>query len=186
MLETERLCLRHWREADLEPYAAMMADPEVGYWLAGTMSREQCAAQIGRIETHFAARDFGLYAVERKADRMFLGFTGLITLGDSFKATPLAGGVEIGWRLARQAWGGGYATEAARAALAEGFGRLGLGRIIAITTVTNQRSRAVMERIGLVRDVAADFDHPDLPGDHPLVRHVVYKKTAPGRGLAEA
>ena len=179
MLQTERLILRRWRSADLEPYAAMMADPEVGYWLAGTMTRDQCEAQIARFEAQFEARGFGLNAVERKADGAFLGFTGLAVTGATFAGTPVAGTVEIGWRLARHAWGAGYASEAARAVLAAAFGQLGLLEIVSFTAVGNVRSRAVMRRIGLAHDPKRDFDHPNLAADHPLLRHVVYAKTAP-------
>jgi ribosomal-protein-alanine N-acetyltransferase len=174
VIETERLVLRPWREADRPPYRAMMADPEVGYWLGGTRSGEEADAQIDRFEAQLAARGLGFLAMERRSDGAFLGAAGLLALTPE---NPLAPGVEIGWRLARDAWGAGYATEAARALLADGFDRLGLAEIVAFTTRTNARSRAVMERLGFARHAERDFDHPSLAADHPLRPHVVYVLT---------
>ncbi len=175
MIKTERLILRRWRDEDREPYAAVMADPEVGYWLAGTQTRDQAFAAIRRFDDEYVARGYGFLAIERKEDGAFLGAVELTHLRDGF---PNAPGMEIGWRLARQAWGFGYAAEASRALLADGFGRLGISEIIAFTAETNARSRAVMERLGMVRDESRDFDHPALAADHPLLRHVVYAAAA--------
>lgn len=120
----------------------------------------------------WAANGFGLWAVERLADGMFLGFTGLSRPSFEAHFTPA---VEIGWRLARHAWGHGYATEAARASVAFGFETVGLDEIVSFTVPANVRSRAVMERIGMRHDPADDFDHPKLPEGHPLRRHVLYR-----------
>jgi RimJ/RimL family protein N-acetyltransferase len=176
MIETERLILRPWRGADIAPYAAMMADPEVGYWLGGTRSGDEANAQIDRFDAHLAAQGFGLMAIERRSDGAFLGAAGLEALTPD---SPLAPGVEIAWRLARAAWGAGYATEAARAVLDDGFGRLGLREIVAFTANSNVRSRAVMERLGFTRSPDRDFDHPALAADHPLRPHVVYALARP-------
>jgi len=172
VIETERLILRSWRDADQEPYAAMMADPEVGYWLGATLSRAEADAQVDRFMASAAAVEPGFLAVERRSDGVFLGAACLRTVvGDDH---PMTGHVEIGWRFARVAWGSGYATEAARALLELGFQRLGLAEIVSFTAVSNVRSRAVMERLGLTRQPDRDFDHPALAADHPLKSHVVY------------
>ncbi|GIH24196.1 N-acetyltransferase [Acrocarpospora phusangensis] len=171
-LSTERLLLRRWRDSDREPFAALNADPEVMEHFPATMTREQSDLLVDRIEAGFEARGFGLWAVEVAATGEFVGFTGLAIPG--FRP-----GVEIGWRLARSAWGYGYATEAARAVLAEGFRLHGLKEIISFTAVGNLRSRAVMTRIGMTYDPADDFDHPSVPADHQVRRHVLYRISAP-------
>jgi RimJ/RimL family protein N-acetyltransferase len=127
---------------------------------------------LDRVEEHWAMHGFGLWAVERLRDDEFLGFTGLSTPSFDAAFTPA---VEVGWRFAYHAWGHGYATEAARAALAFGFARLGLQEIVSFTTVANVRSRRVMERLGMRHDPADDFDHPRLDEGHPLRRHVLYR-----------
>ena len=175
MIQTERLILRQWREEHREPYAAMMADPEIGYWLAGTQTRDQSLAAIDRFQAELDANGFGMMAAERRNDGAFIGAVELELLKPSM---PIAPGHEIGWRFARHAWGCGYASEAARALLADGFERLGLAEILAFTAVSNTRSRAVMERIGMRHQASRDFDHPALAADHPLLRHVVYVATA--------
>ncbi|HLZ84380.1 MAG TPA: GNAT family N-acetyltransferase [Caulobacteraceae bacterium] len=175
MIETARVILRGWREADRVPYAAMMADPEVGDWLGGVLTEAQADAQVDRFIAGPAARGPGWLAIERRDDGAFLGAG---CLREVFLEHPLAGEVEIGWRLARSGWGAGYATEAARALLDHGFTQLRLPEIIAFTAVANARSRAVMERLGLERRPARDFDHPALDVGHPLRRHVVYATTA--------
>ncbi|GAA4596842.1 GNAT family N-acetyltransferase [Planotetraspora phitsanulokensis] len=170
MLETERLTLRRWREGDLEPFAALNADPVVMEHFPSALSREQSDAMVRRIEAGFEDRGFGLWAVE--ADGTFLGFTGLSVPRFTAAFTPC---VEIGWRLARHAWGYGYATEAAMAVLEDAFGRLGLAEVVSFTAVGNVRSQAVMRRIGMSHDPAGDFDHPALAEDSPLRRHVLYR-----------
>ncbi len=171
MIETERLILRPWRDTDRAPYAAMMADPEVGYWLGATLSREESDAQIDRFMAANADREPGFLAMERRGDGAFLGAACLRPVPGGH---PMVGTVEVGWRMARNAWGSGYATEAARILLAEGFSRLDLGEIVSFTAVSNLRSRAVMERLGFARSPDRDFDHPALAPDHPLRAHVVY------------
>ena len=169
MLSTDRLVLRRWTPQDLAPFAALNADPEVMEFFPATLTREESDALVSRIEQRFDEEGFGFWVVEHEGK--FLGFTGLTRPKFEAHFTPA---VEVGWRFARPAWGHGFATEAARAALAFGFDTLGLDEIVAMTTVGNQRSRAVMRRLGMAHDPADDFDHPNLPG-HPLERHVLYR-----------
>ncbi|GAA0988306.1 GNAT family N-acetyltransferase [Acrocarpospora macrocephala] len=172
VFSTERLILRRWRDVDREPFAALNADPQVMEHFPARLTREESDLLVDRIEAGFEARGFGLWAVEIAATGEFIGFTGLAVPG--FRP-----GVEIGWRLARSAWGYGYASEAARAVLAEGFERHDLREIISFTAAENIRSRAVMRRIGMTHDPADDFDHPALPDNSPQRRHVLYRIHAP-------
>ncbi len=171
-LRTGRLCLRRWREADRAAFAAANADPEVMEHLPALLTREGSDLLVDRIETEFDQRGYGLWAVEVVATGQFIGFTGLSVPSFDAHFTPA---VEIGWRLARPAWGHGYATEAARAAMDFGFNRIRLPAIVSFTAATNLRSRAVMQRIGMTRDPADDFDHPNLEQHHRLLRHVLYR-----------
>jgi RimJ/RimL family protein N-acetyltransferase len=177
-LSTERLRLRRWRPADREPFAALNADPEVMAYFPDRLTREQSDLVVARIEADLERDGYGLWALETKAGGEFIGFTGLSPVTYE---TPFTPAVEVGWRLARAAWGNGYATEAARAALAFGFDEVGLEEIVSFATVGNTRSRAVMERIGMERDPDGDFEHPRLPVGHPLAPHVLYRIAAPGR-----
>ncbi|HET7475280.1 MAG TPA: GNAT family N-acetyltransferase [Dermatophilaceae bacterium] len=176
-LLTERLLLRRWRPADLEPFAAMNADPEVMRYFPSTLTREQSKELVERIEQGFEENGFGWWAAEVRASGAFIGCVGLWWL--TF-AAPFTPAVEIGWRLARPAWGHGFATEAARAALAYGFDQAGLTEIVSVTAVLNTPSRRVMERLGMARDPAEDFDHPRVPAGHELQRHVLYRKRRQG------
>lgn len=171
-LATERLLLREWLPADREPFARMNADPRVAEFLGEPMTRAASNALVDRIDARWLSDRHGLWAVERREDGVFLGFVGLAAPSFETAFTPC---VEIGWRLDPAAWGHGYATEAARAALRFGFEELDLAEIVSFTTVTNVRSRAVMERLGLGRNPADDFDHPSLPAGHPLRPHVLYR-----------
>ncbi|MBH9579384.1 GNAT family N-acetyltransferase [Inhella proteolytica] len=170
-LQTPRLLLRPWRDDDLAPYAALNADPEVMRHFPALLSREESDAQAARIRAKLDAQGWGLWAVEVKGGPAFIGFVGLAVPG--FEA-PFMPATEIGWRLARSAWGQGYASEAARAALGFGFTELGLEAIVSFTAVGNQRSRAVMERIGM-QNTGQDFEHPRVPEGSPLRRHVLYR-----------
>ncbi|MGA3361878.1 MAG: GNAT family protein [Solirubrobacteraceae bacterium] len=174
-LETERLRLRGWQACDREPYAALNADPGVREFFPEALTRAQSDAQIAVFQDHFAQHGFGMWALELREGGGLIGFTGMdLATYDA----PFAPAIEIGWRLARSAWGNGYATEAARAALAFGFEELELEEIVACTTPANIRSRAVMERIGMTRDRREDFDHPEVAAGHPLCRHVLYRIAA--------
>lgn len=172
VIATDRLLLREWRPADREPFAAMNADPRVAEFLPGTLDRAASDSLVERIEARWASDGFGLWAVERVDDGALLGFTGLAVPLFEAHFTPA---VEVGWRFAPFAWGHGYATEAARAALRFGFDDLALAEIVSFTVPANLRSRAVMERIGMAHDPADDFDHPMLPPGDPLRRHVLYR-----------
>lgn len=169
-LRTDRLTLRRWRDSDLEPWAAVNADPEVREHLGGLLTREQSDASVARFQADFDRRGYGWWAVEVRATGGFIGFAGLDQVDDGMPFT----GVEIGWRLARSAWGQGYATEAALTVLAFGFDVLELPEIVAVTTVTNLRSQAVMRRIGMTRNPADDFDDPTVP-EGPLRPNVLYR-----------
>ena len=169
-LRTERLLLREFQPADREPFAALNADPEVVATLPRALTREESDALVDAIERHWVEDGFGLWAVERLDDGAFLGFTGL-----SVPTWSPVRGIEIGWRLARPAWGLGYATEAARAALGFAFETLRLDDLVSLTAASNARSRAVMSRIGMTHDPSSDFAHPRLPADHALAAHVTYR-----------
>ena len=171
-LVTPRLLLRPWREADVAPFSALNADPRVMEFFPATLSRAESDAVAERIREGLAARGFGFWAVEVPGVTPFAGFVGLSVPRFEAHFTPC---VEIGWRLAREHWGRGYATEGARAALDFGFGELGLAEVVAFTVPANARSRAVMEKLGMTHDPADDFDHPSVPEGHPLRRHVLYR-----------
>jgi RimJ/RimL family protein N-acetyltransferase len=171
-LMTDRLLLREWRDEDRQPFAELNADPRVAEFLGQPLDRAASDALVDRIVAHWAADGHGQWAVERVEDGGFLGFTGLAAPSFETAFTPC---VEVGWRFAATAWGHGYATEAARAALRFGFEDLDLDEIVSFTTVANVRSRAVMERLGMTSDPADDFDHPRLKADDPLRPHVLYR-----------
>jgi RimJ/RimL family protein N-acetyltransferase len=171
-LTTPRLVLRRFREPDREPFARLNADPQVMRHFPARLDRAQSDALADRIDAAFETFGYGLWAVERTADGAFLGFTGLAAASFEAHFTPC---VEIGWRLAAEAWGQGYATEAATAAMTYGFESAGLHEIVSFTTPANMPSRHVMERLGMHRDPTDDFDNPHLPEGHPLRRHVLYR-----------
>jgi RimJ/RimL family protein N-acetyltransferase len=168
---TERLILRGWREEDKPALAAINADPEVMRFFPATLSRAESDALVDRLKV--AEGEFGMtfFAAEEQASGRLIGFIGMMPTPDFLRMTP---DVEIGWRLARDMWGRGLATEGARALLRAGFEDLGLARIVAFTVPANTASRRVMEKIGLVRDAKGDFDHPKIPEGDPLRRQVLY------------
>ncbi len=169
---TERLILRELRTSDLGVLVRMNADPQAMEYFPGILSREETDAMAGRVREHWKKHGFGWWAVERREDGEFLGLTGLSHPRFEAHFTPC---VEIGWRLAAPYWGKGYATEAATTALRLGFERLGLDEIVSFTVPQNRRSRRVMEKLGMSRSEADDFDHPNVPEHHPLRRHVLYR-----------
>jgi ribosomal-protein-alanine N-acetyltransferase len=165
-LRTARLLLRRWREQDRAPFAALNADPVVMEHFPAALTREQSDALVDRIEAHFDEHGYGLWAVE--ADGAFVGFTGLAWQAYEASFTPA---LEVGWRLARSAWGHGFATEAATAALDLGLPEV--GSVISTTALTNVRSQRVMQRIGMRREL--EFDHPRVPEGSPVRPHVLYR-----------
>ena len=168
-LRTPRLLLREWRDEDSAPFATMSADPALTEFLLPPDE-----AWVARARAYWERRGFGQFVVELPGVASFIGVVGL---SDLHPAVPVAPAIEVAWRLARPYWGKGYASEAARAAVDDGFGRLRLDEIVAITAIGNRRSRRVMEGLGMTRDPAQDFDfdHPRLPPGHPLRRHVLYR-----------
>jgi RimJ/RimL family protein N-acetyltransferase len=177
-LTTDRLHLRNWRDTDRDLFAALNADPAVMEHFPALQTREQSDALIDRQLSAIEERGWGLWALEVRDTGEFIGFTGLSV--PSFEAPFISAGssmptVEIGWRLAKGAWGNGYASEAARAALAYGFGPAGLDEIVSFTATTNLPSQRVMQRIGMVHVEPGDFDHPRIPDGHRLRRHVLYR-----------
>jgi RimJ/RimL family protein N-acetyltransferase len=171
-IRTQRLRLRHWTPADRAPFARLNADPQVMEHMPGPLSRADSDASAQRIADHFDQHGFGLWAVEIPGVTPFAGFVGLSVPRFEAPFTPC---VEIGWRLAHEHWGAGFATEGAQAAAGFAFAQLGLTEIVSFTVPGNLRSRRVMERIGMTRRPDDDFDHPALPDGHPLRRHVLYR-----------
>jgi RimJ/RimL family protein N-acetyltransferase len=150
----------------------MNSDARVMEFFRGGLNRVQSDAMVDGIQKHFSQHGFGLWAIEVPGVAPFVGFAGLAIPGFSAHFTPC---VEVGWRLAFEHWGRGYATEAARLALGYGFGTLAFSEVVSFTSATNHRSRAVMERLGMLRDPADDFDYPSIPEGHPLRPHVLYR-----------
>ncbi len=166
-----RVRLRRWRDEDVEALAQMHADPEVMAHLM-PLDRAGSDAAAARMRRHFADHGFGLWVIEAPGITPFVGYTGLVHVPYAAAFTPA---VEIGWRIQRAYWGQGYVTEAARLSLKDGFERLELREVIALTVPANLRSRAVMARLHMTHDPAEDFDHPHVPPGHPLRRHVLYR-----------
>ena len=171
-LRTGRLRLRRWLPEDRDPFAAMNADPRVTEYLPTPLSREESDAFIERVEAHFEKHGFGLWAVEVIEDHRFAGYVGLMRPRFTAPFTPC---VEVGWRLKPEHWGKGYATEGARAVIAYGFDVVKIPELLSWTVPANTRSRRVMEKSGMTRDPADDFDHPLLAPGHPLRPHVLYR-----------
>jgi ribosomal-protein-alanine N-acetyltransferase len=174
-LRTDRLILRHWRPEDRAPFAALNDDPAVMKHFPNHLTRAQSDAMVDRITTFLDEQGWGLWAIEVAETGEFIGFTGLCVPRFEAAFTPC---VEVGWRLARSSWGRGYATEAARASVAHGFGPLGLDEIVAMVVPDNARSQGVMSKLGMTRDEDADFDHPLIPEGSPVRRHRLYRITA--------
>lgn len=173
-IRTSRLVLRQWRPSDLPAYAALNADPEVRRFWPDTLAARESDEQVQGFQRHIERHGFGFWAVEVPGVAPFAGFTGIKHVD---YPAPFLPAVEIGWRFAREHWGRGYATEAAKAALADALGRVGLREVVACAVVGNAASRRVMERIGMARDVDGDFDLPRPEG--PLRRAVLYRVRAP-------
>lgn len=177
MIETARLFLREWRTEDRADYLDLCNSAAVTAHLGGPATAEQVDAGIARIRASQADHGFCFWAVERRYDSAFLGYCGL-------KYAPehtVIGEVEIGWRLREDAWGQGYAREAALATLRWAWANLDVPRVIAMTVAANRRSWGLMERIGMTRRAELDFGHPQFAENHPLHRHIVYAATRPRR-----
>jgi RimJ/RimL family protein N-acetyltransferase len=176
VLETDRLVMRRWRPADREPFAELNGDPQTLLFFPSTLTRAESDALVDRIEARFDANGYGLWALGVKQTGQFIGFTGLSPMPDD---VPGAGGTEIGWRMIKDAWHHGYATEAALAARDVAFTDVGLPELWSMTSVLNTPSQAVMRRIGMTE--AARFQHPRVPDGSPLKPHVVYHLASPAK-----
>jgi RimJ/RimL family protein N-acetyltransferase len=170
-LRTPRLLLREWREADYEPFAAISADPAVMAMLPKLPDRATSDAWITDTRAHWVEHGFGIWAVEIPGEAGLIGGVGFHVAPFPAPFPP----VVIAWRLGRRYWGWGFALEAAKAVIDDGFGRLGFDEIVAYATIVNRRSLALMERLGMRRDPRDDFDHPDCPEGHPLRKHVLFR-----------
>jgi ribosomal-protein-alanine N-acetyltransferase len=170
---SSRVLLRGWQPGDAAPFAALNADPVAMEYFPSPLSRTDSDAMIGRAQAGLEERGWGWWCLE--IESTCAGFVGLAMPSFDAHFTPC---VEVGWRMATRFWGHGYATEAARLVVDFGFRRLGLSEIVSFTTVTNWRSRRVMERLGMHRKPADDFDHPRIAPGHPLRPHVLYRLAA--------
>lgn len=173
VLDGQRVRLRPWCSDDIGAFAALNADPAVMAYFPDVLTTAQSNDLAQRIQAGFEKNGFGFWALEIPGALPFAGFVGLSIPGSA--GLPFMPAVEIGWRLCQQAWGKGYASEAAQLALAYAFAQLNLNEVVSFTTLTNQRSQAVMQRIGMRYAEGEDFMHPALPADHPLRHHVLYR-----------
>ena len=171
-LRTRRTLLRQWKDADLPAWAAMNADPEVRRHFPSVQTEDEALDEAGRARALLRQRGWGFWALQIAGVMPFAGVVGLLVTGFEARFVPC---VEVGWRLARETWGRGYASEAAAAAAQFAFERLELEEIVAIATESNAPSRRVMERLGMRHDPAGGFDHPRIAEGHPLRRHVLYR-----------
>jgi RimJ/RimL family protein N-acetyltransferase len=169
VIETERLVLRRWKNEDILPFVEMCADRKVMEFLSVPLTSMEAQITVNRIQGHFKKHGFGLYAIERKETKKFIGFTGFMIPNFEHFFTPC---VEIGWRIKSTEWKNGFATEAATSCLQFGFSKLGFKKIHSFTSIYNLASERVMQKIGLHRK--GTFFHPMLPSDHLLSEHVLY------------
>lgn len=174
-LETQRIILREWNDDDRAPFARMNGDPMIMEYLPRSLSEKASNHLVDKFISHFDQHNYGLYALERKEDGAFMGFTGLNTVEFTANFTsPKDPATEIAWRLDYEYWGQGYASEAAQAVLDHGLNALALDEIVAFTVHDNTRSIALMEKIGMNRIQDGEFQYPTLPKDHPLGSFVLY------------
>lgn len=178
IIKTERLILRQWTDADLPLFAAMNADPDVMEFFPAPLSVEESNQLADKIQKELREKEYGLWAVEVPEVSQFIGFIGLHLA--NFDA-PFCPCVEIGWRLAKEFWGKGYATEGAKAALEYAFNTLDLEEVLSFTAEINKRSRKVMQRLGMRHDPTGSFDHSMVPDGHPVKHHVLYRLRNPKR-----
>jgi RimJ/RimL family protein N-acetyltransferase len=181
VISTPRLILRPWRESDLATFAALGADPAVMRFFPSPLTAAESDAWVSRAVRHFADHGFGPWAVEAPGVAPFIGTVGLLVVGFEAGFTPA---VEVIWRLARPYWGRGFATEAARAAIQDGFDRTDITEVVAFTALSNLPSRRVMERLGMIR--SGEFDHPRLPAGHVLRRHVLFRLPRAARATGDS
>lgn len=172
-LETKRIKLRQWRKEDIDMFAEMNSYPDVMRYFPKPLTRIESDCMAQRCKSHIAEYGWGLWCAQLIDSGEFIGFVGIHR---PLKIMPCSPCVEVGWRLNKRHWGMGYATEAAELVLSYGFEKLGLTELVSYTTVSNVRSRAVMERIGL-KNTNQNFGHPEIEEDHPLFEHVLYKIT---------
>lgn len=172
-LETNRIILRQWKQEDLPVFAELNSDPEVMKYFPKVLNRKESDEVAQGCQSLISEKGWGFWAAQLKSSNKFIGFVGL---HNPKPILPFAPCVEIGWRLHKSYWGHGYATEAAHKALSYSFEKLGLSEVVSFTTVSNVRSRAVMERLGF-QNTNQNFEHPDIPVGHPLSEHVLYKVT---------
>jgi RimJ/RimL family protein N-acetyltransferase len=169
-IETPRLILRQWKETDHEPFVKLNMDNDVMEFFPSVLTKAETMVQIERLSSHIDRFGYGFFAVERKDNQQFIGFTGLSHPRFESYFTPC---VEIGWRLSKANWGRGFATEAAKACLEYGLNDLGIGEIWSFTSVHNVRSEKVMQKIGMIKQ--GYFEHPLIEDGHILKQHVLYK-----------
>lgn len=178
-IETDRMILRGWQEGDRAEFARMNGDPMIMQYLPRSLDQKASDHLVDKFQAHFEKHNYGLYALERKEDGAFMGFTGLNTVEFTASFTaPKNPATEIAWRLDYGFWGQGYGSEAARAVLDHGLGVLSLPEIVAFTVFDNKRSVSLMEKIGMARDAEHDFFYPTLPKYHPLGAFVLYRSSA--------
>lgn len=170
-LQTKRLLMRQWRTTDYVEFAKLNADKEVMKFFPDVLTLSESNILANKIETSLHNNGWGLWAIELIENNCFIGFVGLHSPNDTF---PFAPCVEIGWRLSRKYWGHGYATEAATEALNFGFNVLNLDEIVSFTTVTNTKSRALMQKLHMI-NTNQNFMHPSIDSSNPLCEHVLYK-----------
>ncbi|NOZ54860.1 MAG: GNAT family N-acetyltransferase [Gammaproteobacteria bacterium] len=170
-LETERLILKQWKDSDYRVFTGMSSDPEVMRYYPSLMSRSESNEMADKIRSLISDKGWGFWAVEEKDDNKFIGFVGLHEPVPELSFSPC---VEIGWRIRKEKWGKGFATEAAKEALNFAFEVLKLDKVYSFSTVKNQKSRAVMERLGMI-NTHKNFEHPEIPTDSPLRDHVLYE-----------
>lgn len=175
-IETPRLLLRDWKEEDLKPFSEINQDSSVMEFFLKKLTDMESLDFYNRIRNEFAQCGYGLYAVERKEDCAFLGYTGFHNIAFDVDFAP---GVEIGWRLKQDCWNRGYATEAAEACLKYAAGHLPFATVYSFTSLPNKRSERVMQKIGMQK--VKEFPHPSVPDGHPLKEHVLYEVTLSDR-----
>ncbi len=170
-LQTDRLLLRPWRSEDFPLFAQMNADPEVMAYYPSVLNNDESNALAHKFSSLLLNQSWGFWAVEHMDRSEFIGFVGLHKPQYHLPVSPC---IEIGWRLAKEYWGNGYATEAAFASLYFAFEQLNLAQVYAFTPVANQKSWSVMQRLGM-ENTQNNFKHPMIPKHHTLAEHLLYK-----------